>query len=78
MQGSWCLAILAAFWLFFDASFLDDNRGALLSAGFLQAVVSLLEGYARLMPPPPQTEPLPLSIDHLKVVRTAIGGTSQC
>ncbi|SJL00348.1 uncharacterized protein ARMOST_03661 [Armillaria ostoyae] len=51
----------------------DDNRGALLGAGFLQAVVSLLEGYAKLIPPPPQTEPLPLSIDHLKVVRTAIG-----
>ncbi|KAK0210706.1 hypothetical protein DFS33DRAFT_1250370 [Desarmillaria ectypa] len=51
----------------------DDNRGALLGAGFLQAVVTLLEGYAKLIPPPPQTEPLPLSIDHLKVVRTAIG-----
>ncbi|KAK0503214.1 hypothetical protein EDD18DRAFT_1136922 [Armillaria luteobubalina] len=51
----------------------DDNRGALLGAGFLQAVISLLEGYAKLIPPPPQTEPLPLSIDHLKVARTAIG-----
>ncbi|KAG7452560.1 uncharacterized protein BT62DRAFT_983578 [Guyanagaster necrorhizus] len=51
----------------------DNNRGALLGAGFLQAIVSLLEGYAELIPPPPQTEPLPLSIDHLKIVRTAIG-----
>ncbi|KAK0459680.1 uncharacterized protein EV420DRAFT_1269168 [Desarmillaria tabescens] len=51
----------------------DDNRGALLGAGFLQAVVTLLEGYAKLIPSTPQTEPLPLSINHLKVVRTAIG-----
>ena len=51
----------------------DENRGYLLEAGLPQAIVSLLEGYAELIPGNTQTEPLPLSISHLKVVRTAVG-----
>lgn len=52
---------------------LDANRGALLDAGFPQAIFSLLEGYAELVYSPPLPQPLPLSIPHLKVIRTAIG-----
>ncbi|KAG5654519.1 hypothetical protein H0H81_001160 [Sphagnurus paluster] len=51
----------------------DENRGRLLEAGFPQAIVSLLEGYAESTPPPPYKEPLNLSIAHLKIVRTSIG-----
>ncbi|KAF8163260.1 hypothetical protein B0H34DRAFT_694710 [Crassisporium funariophilum] len=51
----------------------DDNRTTLLEIGFPQAVMSLLEGYAETIPVPPDANPLPLSIPHLKVVRTAIG-----
>ncbi|KIJ06186.1 hypothetical protein PAXINDRAFT_20608 [Paxillus involutus ATCC 200175] len=51
----------------------DQNRGQLLEAGFPQAVVSLLEGYADNVPPEPQVDPLPLSISHLQVIKTAIG-----
>lgn len=58
--------MLNAFWS-------DGNRGALLEAGFPQAIVSVLEGYAELVPSPVQRQPLPLSIAHLKVIRTAIG-----
>lgn len=51
----------------------DDNRGALLEVGFPQAVISILEAYAESIPSPPTGKPLPLSIPHLKVVRTSIG-----
>lgn len=51
----------------------DANRGALLDAGFPQAIFSLLEGYAELVYSPPLPQPLPLAIPHLKVIRTAIG-----
>jgi hypothetical protein len=51
----------------------DENRAHLLEAGVPQAIVSLLEGYAECIPVQPDPEPLPLSISHLKVVRTAIG-----
>ncbi|KAF9227969.1 hypothetical protein BS17DRAFT_774550 [Gyrodon lividus] len=51
----------------------DRNRGQLLEAGFPQAVVSLLEGYADNLPPEAQTDPLPLSISHLQVIKTAVG-----
>ncbi|KAF9053624.1 hypothetical protein BDZ89DRAFT_976173 [Hymenopellis radicata] len=51
----------------------DANRGVLLEAGFPQAIISLLEGYAELVSSPPSPQPLPLSIPHLKVIRTAIG-----
>ncbi|KAF8894572.1 hypothetical protein BD779DRAFT_1501845 [Infundibulicybe gibba] len=51
----------------------DGNRAQLLEAGLPQAVVSLLEGYAETVPPPPHLEPLALSIPHLQVIRTAIG-----
>ncbi|KAJ7685139.1 hypothetical protein DFH06DRAFT_1157579 [Mycena polygramma] len=51
----------------------DENRGQLLDAGLPQAVVSLLEGYSESIPEPPSATPLPLTIPHLKVVRTAIG-----
>ncbi|KAJ7452474.1 hypothetical protein B0H11DRAFT_293903 [Mycena galericulata] len=51
----------------------DDNRSQLLDAGLPQTVVSLLEGYSESIPDPPSSEPLPLTIPHLKVVRTAIG-----
>jgi hypothetical protein len=45
----------------------------LLEAGVPQAIVSLLEGYAESIPTQPGSDPLPLTIPHLKVVRTAIG-----
>lgn len=54
---------------------IDENRGHLLEAGFPQEVVSMLEGYigtiqnGTTFPP----TPLPLSVLHLKVARTAIG-----
>ncbi|KAG8217480.1 hypothetical protein J3R82DRAFT_5625 [Butyriboletus roseoflavus] len=51
----------------------DQNRGQLLEAGFPQATVSLLEGYADQLPTQPQVNPLPLSISHLQVIKTAIG-----
>ncbi|KAJ7774775.1 hypothetical protein B0H16DRAFT_1508334 [Mycena metata] len=51
----------------------DENRAQLLEAGLPQAIVSLLEGYSESIPNPPTTTPLPLSISHLKIVRTAIG-----
>ncbi|KAK7014904.1 GTP binding protein [Favolaschia claudopus] len=51
----------------------DENRGQLLEVGLPQAIVSLLEGYAESIPNPPTSTPLPLTIPHLKVVRTAIG-----
>ncbi|KAG5727645.1 hypothetical protein E4T56_gene12251 [Termitomyces sp. T112] len=51
----------------------DENRGRLLEAGFPQAIVSLLEGYAENLPPPPHTRPLELSISHLRVIKTSIG-----
>ncbi|KIJ69418.1 hypothetical protein HYDPIDRAFT_80271 [Hydnomerulius pinastri MD-312] len=51
----------------------DQNRGQFLEAGFPQAIVSLLEGYADTVPPGPQADPLPLSISHLQVIKTAIG-----
>ncbi|ESK96931.1 gtp binding [Moniliophthora roreri MCA 2997] len=51
----------------------DDNRGLLLDAGLPQALVSLLEGYAESIPPPPYSRPLPLDSAHLKLIRAAIG-----
>lgn len=51
----------------------DNNRGFLLEVGFPQVVVSLLEGYAERLPAVPRVEPYPLTIPHLKVVKTAIG-----
>ena len=51
----------------------DQNRGQLLEAGFPQATVSLLEGYAEHLPTKPQVIPLPLSPLHLQVIKTAIG-----
>lgn len=53
----------------------DENRGHLLEAGFPQEIVLLLEGYAGTIPKnitSPQ-EPVPLTIPHLKIVKTAIG-----
>jgi len=52
---------------------IDDNRAALLEAGFPQVVITLLEGYAETIPHPPAAEPLPLTIAHLNIVRTCIG-----
>ncbi|KAJ6630755.1 hypothetical protein B0H10DRAFT_2160153 [Mycena sp. CBHHK59/15] len=50
----------------------DENRTQLLEAGMPLAIVALLEGYSESIPSPPQAAPLPLTIPHLKVVRTAI------
>jgi hypothetical protein len=61
------LPILCCEWV------VDENRGHLLEAGLPQAIVSLLEGYAEPIGTTPQREPLPISIPHLKVVKTAIG-----
>lgn len=62
MQRSRCSACLS-----------DQNRGNILEAGLPQAVVSLLEGYTDLVPAALQTDPLPLSIPHLQVIKTAVG-----
>ncbi|PPR03530.1 hypothetical protein CVT24_007016 [Panaeolus cyanescens] len=51
----------------------NDNRTSLLEVTFPQAVVSLLEGYADKIPLPFVGVPFALSIQHLKVVRTAVG-----
>ncbi|KAJ7470716.1 hypothetical protein FB451DRAFT_349529 [Mycena latifolia] len=51
----------------------DENRGQLLEAGLPQAVVTLLEGYSESILNTPTSTPLPLTIPHLKVVRTSIG-----
>ena len=54
--------------------FLDENRGHLLEAGFPQEIVLLLEGYAGTIPKNTSPEePLPLTIPHLNIVKTAIG-----
>ncbi|KAI0082720.1 hypothetical protein K474DRAFT_1585274 [Panus rudis PR-1116 ss-1] len=53
-------------------SMTDENRGALLDAGFPRAVISLLEEYAEPVKPT-NTEPLPLSIPDLRLVKTAVG-----
>ncbi|OCH95510.1 hypothetical protein OBBRIDRAFT_873797 [Obba rivulosa] len=50
----------------------DENRGSLLEAGFPQAVLSLLEGYAESIPPTPAGV-LPLGTPDLKIAKTAIG-----
>ncbi|KII88576.1 hypothetical protein PLICRDRAFT_54405 [Plicaturopsis crispa FD-325 SS-3] len=50
----------------------DENRGYLLEAGFPQAIVSILEGYLEDAPSV-AGNPLLLSIDHLQVIKTAIG-----
>ena len=64
-----------SFYNYFTSYPIDENQGHLLEAGFPQELVSLLEGYAGTIPEnvasPP--EPLPLSIPHLKIVKTAIG-----
>ncbi|KAJ3733049.1 hypothetical protein DFJ43DRAFT_1070861 [Lentinula guzmanii] len=52
----------------------DDNRASLLNAGFLQALVSLLDAYlAGFDSSSDSHQPLPLSLSHLKVIRTAVG-----
>ncbi|KAI0950311.1 hypothetical protein AcV7_008820 [Taiwanofungus camphoratus] len=50
----------------------DENRSLLLEAGFPQTVVSLLEGYTESIQSD-NAGALPLSIQDLKVVKTAIG-----
>ncbi|KAH9001031.1 hypothetical protein EDB92DRAFT_2078658 [Lactarius akahatsu] len=51
----------------------DENREHLLESGFLTALVSLLGRYTDLIPSDKPTDFLPLSVAHLRVVRTAIG-----
>ncbi|KAF9069683.1 hypothetical protein BDP27DRAFT_1420798 [Rhodocollybia butyracea] len=51
----------------------DDNRASLLDAGLPQALVSLLEAYTESVDFSSGLKPLPLSLPHLKVVRTAVG-----
>ncbi|KAG6889311.1 hypothetical protein C0995_001967 [Termitomyces sp. Mi166 len=51
----------------------DENRGRLLETGLPQAIVSLLEGYTENLPRPSHTQPLELSIPHLRVIKTSIG-----
>lgn len=54
---------------------IDENRGHLLEAGFPQEVVSLLEGYVSTIPDDFTSlrEPLPLTIPHLRIIKTSIG-----
>ncbi|KAI9459464.1 hypothetical protein BJY52DRAFT_1265847 [Lactarius psammicola] len=51
----------------------DENREHLLESGFLTALVTLLKRYTDLIPSDKPTDFLPLSVAHLRVVRTAIG-----
>lgn len=52
----------------------DGNREQLLESGYVQSVVSLLERYVEALPEPTKdSAPMPLSIAHLKVVKTAVG-----
>lgn len=51
----------------------DGNRAHLLEAGFPQALVSLLEGYAEIISPLPNTKIISIPLPNLKVIRTAIG-----
>ncbi|KIK59870.1 hypothetical protein GYMLUDRAFT_44346 [Collybiopsis luxurians FD-317 M1] len=51
----------------------DGNRASLLDAGLPQALVSLLEAYTESFDPESNSKPLPVSLSHLKVVRTAVG-----
>lgn len=51
---------------------LDQNREALLEAGFPQTIVMLLESYVDTIEPCSPSA-LPISIQDLKVVRTSIG-----
>ena len=50
----------------------DENRGHLLNAGFVDAVVQLLENYT-LLSPSGSNGPLALYIPDLKLVKTSIG-----
>lgn len=52
---------------------LDDNRASILDVGLPQALVSLLEAYTESVDFSSGSKPLPLSLSHLKVVRTAVG-----
>jgi len=68
------MVCLTGFFCFVRSKYaLDENRGHLLEAGFPQAIVSLLEGYSESLVPALQREPLPLTIPHLKVIKTAVG-----
>lgn len=51
----------------------DENRGLLLESGLLTSLITLLQRYTDLIPSDKPTDFLPLSVAHLKVVRTAIG-----
>lgn len=51
----------------------DENRGHLLEAGFLQTTLSILEGYVEPVPASPPSQPWPLSLMDLKIVKTAVG-----
>ncbi|KAI5900352.1 uncharacterized protein SCHCODRAFT_02607671 [Schizophyllum commune H4-8] len=51
----------------------DENRNHIYEAGLLQAVLTLLEGYAESLPKPPYTKAYAIPIPHLKVIRTAVG-----
>jgi hypothetical protein len=58
----------------FDGNPTDENRGALLEAGFPQTILSLLEGYAESIPSSRHfNDPLSLPISDLKIVKTSIG-----
>ncbi|KAJ3966937.1 hypothetical protein EV361DRAFT_933110 [Lentinula raphanica] len=52
----------------------DANRASILNAEFPQALVSLLQAYTESFDNSSESQkPLPLSLPHLKVVRTAVG-----
>lgn len=54
-------------------NFLDENRASLLDAGLPQVLVSLIEAYTESFDFFAGSKPLPLSLSHLKVIRTAVG-----
>ncbi|KAF5391423.1 hypothetical protein D9757_001930 [Collybiopsis confluens] len=51
----------------------DGNRASLLGVGLPQALVSLLRAYTKSFDPASNFKPLPISLSHLKVIRTAVG-----
>jgi hypothetical protein len=71
LHGPWQVTSISR--LAISDAILDGNRAHLLEVGLPQALVSLLEGYAEAIPPPPSTKILTLSLPHLRVIRTAIG-----
>jgi hypothetical protein len=51
----------------------DENRGRLLNDGMLKTILTVLNGYASKGSDMLKQQPLSLSDDELKTIRTAVG-----